>query len=56
MESVRKAHLKPLPAWRKLQIMSLGSELEYQAEALQNHPAIVFEDRIITFGELNSLA
>ncbi|HNX29613.1 MAG TPA: long-chain-acyl-CoA synthetase [Syntrophomonadaceae bacterium] len=38
------------------QIMSLGSELEYQAEAHTNNPAIIFEDRIITFGELNSLA
>ncbi|HQA50873.1 MAG TPA: long-chain-acyl-CoA synthetase [Syntrophomonadaceae bacterium] len=56
MESVRKSPLETIASLAQTQIMSLGSELEYQAEALQNHPAIVFEDRIITFGELNSLA
>ncbi|HQA08652.1 MAG TPA: long-chain-acyl-CoA synthetase, partial [Syntrophomonadaceae bacterium] len=38
------------------QVMSLGSELEYQAETLPDHPAIIFEDRVVTFGELNRLA
>lgn len=38
------------------QTMSLGSELEYQAETQQDHPALIFEERTITFGELNALA
>lgn len=38
------------------QMMSLGSELEYQAEALKDHAAIIFEERTISFAELNALA
>ena len=49
----------PLETIAKLaqtQMISLGSELEYQAEALKEHPIIIFEDRAITFGEFNTLA
>ena len=38
------------------QVMSLGSELEHQAVALKDSPALIFEDRTITFGELNAQA
>ena len=38
------------------QFMSLGSELEYQAAVRKDHPALIFEDRTITFGELNAQA
>lgn len=56
MESVRKNPFETITSLAQTQIMSLGSELEYQAEALRDHPAIIFEDRIVTFGELNSQA
>ncbi len=38
------------------QVMSLGSELEHQAVALKDSPALIFEDRVITFSELNAQA
>lgn len=38
------------------QQMSLGSELEYQAGLQPQHPAIIFEGRVITYGELNAQA
>lgn len=41
---------------RETQIMSLGSELEYQADRQPNHPVLFWGDRIITYGEFNQLA
>lgn len=55
MEAVRNP-FETIASLAQTQIMSLGSELEYQAKTLQDHPALIFEDRIITFGELNNLA
>jgi len=56
MESVRKNPFETIASLAQTQVMSLGSELEYQAETLPDHPAIIFEDRVVTFGELNRLA
>lgn len=55
MENTRNP-FETITSLAQTQTMSLGSELEYQAEALKDHPAIIFEDRAITFGELNALA
>lgn len=56
METVRKSPIETIASLAQPQLMSLGSELERQAVALRDHPAIIFEDRTITFGELNALA
>ena len=57
MEAAAKRNpLETIASLAQTQMMSLGSELEYQAEALKDHPIIIFEDRTITFGELNALA
>ena len=55
MENTRNP-FETITSLAQKQAMSLGSELEYQAEALKDHPAIIFEDRAITLGELNALA
>lgn len=57
MEAAAKRNpLETIASLAQTQMMSLGSELEYQAEVLKDHPIIIFEDRTITFGELNALA
>jgi len=56
MEATRKSPFETIASLAQTQVMSLGSELEYQAETLPDHPAIIFEDRVVTFGELNRLA
>jgi acyl-CoA synthetase (AMP-forming)/AMP-acid ligase II len=48
--------LETITSLAQTQMMSLGSELEYQAAAQPDHPVLIFEDRIITYGELNALA
>lgn len=52
----RKSPFETISSLAQTQTMSLGSELEYQAVALPDSPALIFEDRTITFGELNALA
>ncbi|NLJ71764.1 MAG: long-chain-acyl-CoA synthetase [Syntrophomonadaceae bacterium] len=57
MEDVNKPnHLGTIMSLRETQHMSLGSELELQASIRPNHPAIIWEDSIITYGELNRLS
>lgn len=56
METVHRNPFETIASLAQTQIMSLGSELERQAAALPDHPAIIFEDRTVTFGELNAQA
>ncbi|HPT69805.1 MAG TPA: hypothetical protein PKW50_06630, partial [Syntrophomonas sp.] len=53
---VTRNPLETITSLAQTQMMSLGSELEYQAAAQPNHPVLIFENRIITYGELNALA
>jgi acyl-CoA synthetase (AMP-forming)/AMP-acid ligase II len=48
--------LETITSLAQTQMISLGSELEYQASVQPDHPALIFEDRIITYDELNSQA
>lgn len=49
-------HLKTVLSLREPQFMSLGSELESQAAIRPSHPAILWEDEVITYQELNTRA
>ncbi|MGE5372413.1 MAG: long-chain-acyl-CoA synthetase [Solirubrobacterales bacterium] len=48
--------LETIASLAQTQKMSLGSELEYQAKILNDQPALIFEERVLTFKALNALA
>jgi len=54
--AARKTPFETIASLAETQVMSLGSELEYQAEVLKDHAVLIFEERTITFGELNAQA
>lgn len=59
MKSVKqqeKYHLDCIKALKKTQPWSLGAEVEKLAKERSEHPAVVYYDRTITWGEFNRLA
>ncbi|NLW92654.1 MAG: long-chain-acyl-CoA synthetase [Syntrophomonadaceae bacterium] len=56
METASRSPFETIASLAQTQMMSLGSELERQAVTLKERPAIIFEERTVTFEELNALA
>ncbi|HWQ74311.1 MAG TPA: long-chain-acyl-CoA synthetase [Syntrophomonas sp.] len=48
--------IQVLASLGQTQMISLGSELEYQAATRPDHPILIFEERVITYREFNALA
>lgn len=49
-------HLQTILSLRETQHLSLGLEIERQAAVQPEHPAIIFEENTISYGEFNSQA
>ncbi len=56
MSTTERNHLGTILSLKETQTMSLGSELELQAATQPDHPALIWEGKVITYAELNRLS
>ncbi|PKM76689.1 MAG: hypothetical protein CVU90_10915 [Firmicutes bacterium HGW-Firmicutes-15] len=56
IETGKESYLETVQSLKQVQKMSLGAELEKQASAQPEHPAVIDGERIITYKQLNLLS